>query len=94
MITRLIAVVPVFICTWLLGEGGTAQLLLWSQVILSLQLPFAVVPLVLYTSDKKKMGEFVNPPWIKILAWIATVVIIALNVFLVGYILITGQDLG
>lgn len=94
VITRLIAVVPVFICTWLLGEGGTAQLLLWSQVILSLQLPFAVVPLVLYTSDKKKMGEFVNPTWIKILAWIATVVIIALNIFLVGYILITGQDLG
>ncbi|MGX7418699.1 Nramp family divalent metal transporter [Carnobacterium gallinarum] len=94
VITRLIAVIPVFIVTWLLGEGGTSQLLLWSQVILSLQLPFAVVPLVLFTSDKKKMGTFVNPTWVKVLAWIATVLIIALNIFLVGYILLTGHDLG
>ncbi|MGY3778807.1 Nramp family divalent metal transporter [Isobaculum melis] len=94
VITRLIAVVPVFIVTWIFGETGTSDLLLWSQVILSLQLPFAVIPLVIFTSDKKKMGSFVNPTWIKILAWFATIVIIALNVFLVGYILMTGQDLG
>jgi manganese transport protein len=50
----------------LLGEHGTAQLLILSQVILSLQLSFAVIPLVMFTSDKLKMGEFVNPPWVKI----------------------------
>lgn len=94
VITRLIAVVPVFIVTWLMGAKGTGELLLWSQVILSLQLPFAVVPLVLFTSDKKKMGSFVNPMWVKVIAWFATVLIIALNIFLVGYILMTGQDLG
>lgn len=77
-----------------MGAKGTGELLLWSQVILSLQLPFAVVPLVLFTSDKKKMGSFVNPMWVKVIAWFATVLIIALNIFLVGYILMTGQDLG
>ncbi|TCZ75692.1 divalent metal cation transporter [Paenibacillus albiflavus] len=94
IITRLIAVVPAFIVTWMAGSRGTGDLLLWSQVVLSLQLPFAVIPLVLFTSDKKKMGEFVNPPWVKILSWLATVVILALNVFLVGYIIVTGHELG
>ena len=60
MITRLLAVIPAFIVTWLAGSKGTGELLLWSQVVLSLALPFAVVPLVLFTSDKKKMGEFAN----------------------------------
>lgn len=94
IITRLIAVVPAFIVTWISGSRGTADLLLWSQVILSLQLPFAVIPLVLFTSDKNKMGEFANSKLVRIIAWICTVVIIVLNVFLVGYILITGHDLG
>lgn len=94
MITRLIAVVPAFIVTWIAGSRGTGELLLWSQVVLSLQLPFAVIPLVLFTSDKKKMGQFANRPWVKILAWLSTVVILALNVFLVAYIIITGHDLG
>jgi manganese transport protein len=58
------------------------SLLLLSQVILSLQLPFAVVPLVMFTSDAKRMGAFVNPPWLKGLAWITTAVIIGLNVYL------------
>jgi len=94
IITRLIAVVPAFIVTWIAGSRGTGDLLLWSQVVLSLQLPFAVIPLVLFTSDKKKMGEFVNPTWVKVLSWLATVVILGLNVFLVGYIIVTGQELG
>ncbi|MGE8203336.1 Nramp family divalent metal transporter [Heyndrickxia sp. NPDC080065] len=94
LITRLIAVVPAFIVTWIAGSRGTGELLLWSQVILSLQLPFAVVPLVVFTSDKKKMGEFANRTWIKVLAWICTGVIIVLNVFLVGYIIVTGHELG
>ena len=63
------------------GSKGTGELLLWSQVILSLALPFAVIPLVLFTSDKKKMGEFVNKLPVKILAWICTGVIVLLNYF-------------
>ncbi|TXK80367.1 Nramp family divalent metal transporter [Paenibacillus sp. N3.4] len=94
MITRLIAVVPAFIVTWIAGSKGTGDLLLWSQVVLSLQLPFAVIPLVLFTSDKRKMGEFANRTWVKVLSWLSTVVILALNIFLVAYIIITGHDLG
>ncbi|SMQ78182.1 manganese transport protein [Bacillus sp. OV166] len=82
LITRLIAIVPAVIVTGLYGESGTAQLLILSQVILSLQLSFAVVPLIKFTSDKKKMGEFANPLWLKILAWIVAIVIICLNVYL------------
>jgi manganese transport protein len=55
-----------------------------SQVVLSLQLSFAVVPLVLFTSDKLKMGRFVNPGWLKVTAWIVTIVIVFLNVYLLG----------
>jgi manganese transport protein len=82
LITRLIAIVPAVIVTALYGESGTAQLLILSQVILSLQLSFAVVPLIKFTSDKKKMGEFVNPLWLKILAWFVASIIISLNVYL------------
>lgn len=94
LITRLIAVIPAFIVTWIAGSRGTADLLLWSQVILSLQLPFAVVPLVLFTSSKRKMGEFTNSMWVKVLSWLCTLVIIALNIFLVGYIIVTGHEIG
>ncbi len=94
LITRLLAVIPAFIVTWLAGSKGTGELLLWSQVVLSLALPFAVIPLVLFTSDKKKMGEFANKLPVKILAWVCTGVIVALNIFLIGYIVVTGQDLG
>lgn len=88
IITRLLAVIPVFIVTIIAGENGTTDLLIFSQVILSMQLPFALVPLVLFTSDKHKMGSFVNSTWVKIVAWTATVVIICLNVYLVVYTLI------
>ncbi|GIO04020.1 divalent metal cation transporter MntH [Brevibacillus reuszeri] len=94
LITRMIAVVPAFIVTWIAGSKGTGELLLWSQVVLSLQLPFAVIPLVLFTSDKKKMGEFANRTWVKVLSWLSTIVILALNVFLVAYIIVTGHELG
>jgi len=79
LITRSIAIVPAVICTAFYGESGAAKLLIFSQVVLSLQLPFAVIPLVMFTSDRKKMGGFVNPTWIKILAWITTVAIVVLN---------------
>ncbi|TVX99764.1 Nramp family divalent metal transporter [Cohnella terricola] len=94
IITRLLAVVPAFIVTWIAGSRGTGDLLLWSQVVLSLQLPFAVIPLVLFTSDKRKMGEFANRTWVKVLSWLSTGVILVLNVFLVVYIIVTGHDLG
>ena len=80
LITRLIAIVPAVICTALYGESGTAKLLVLSQVILSMQLSFAVIPLVLFTSDRKKMGEFASPLWVKILAWLTAGIIILLNV--------------
>ncbi|HYE26357.1 MAG TPA: Nramp family divalent metal transporter [Clostridia bacterium] len=79
LITRSIAVVPAVIVTWIWGTSGTAQLLVLSQVILSMQLSFAVFPLVMFTSDRRKMGEFVNPLWIKVLAWTVAVVIASLN---------------
>ena len=80
LITRLIAIVPAVICTALYGESGTAKLLVLSQVILSMQLSFAVIPLVLFTSDRKKMGKFASPLWVKILAWLTAGIIVLLNV--------------
>jgi manganese transport protein len=79
LITRLIAIVPAVIVTAIYGEHGTASLLVLSQVILSLQLPFAVVPLIVFTSSRRKMDEFVNPMWISALAWVAAATIISLN---------------
>ncbi|MDF7813015.1 Nramp family divalent metal transporter [Hymenobacter sp. YC55] len=82
LITRGIAVLPALIVTMKYGEKGTGQLLVLSQVILSLQLSFAVVPLVLFTGSKDKMGVFVNRPWVQITAWIVSGIIIALNAYL------------
>jgi manganese transport protein len=79
LITRLVAIVPAVICAAYYGEKGTGNLLIFSQVILSLQLSFAVVPLIQFTSDRRKMGEFVNSGWIKIVAWTVAVIIICLN---------------
>src|SRR5437899_2989911 len=79
LITRLIAIIPAVIIAALFGASGTAKLLLLSQVILSLQLSFAVIPLVLFTSDQRKMGQFVSPLWLRTLAWITTAVIVLLN---------------
>lgn len=79
LITRLIAVVPAMFVIGYFGESRTTDLLVWSQVILSMQLSFAVVPLLMFTDEKLKMGRFVNPAWIKVLAWISAVVIIVLN---------------
>jgi manganese transport protein len=82
LITRLVAIVPAVIVTAVYGEHGTARLLIFSQVVLSMQLSFAVVPLVMFTSDKRKMGEFVNGAVVKTLAWAAAMLIAALNVWL------------
>lgn len=80
LITRSIAIIPAFIVTAIYGESGIAKLLVLSQVILSLQLPFAVIPLLRFTSDKKKMGSFVNHQWQILLASAVTVLIIGLNI--------------
>ena len=82
LITRSIAIVPAAIVAIVYGESGTAQLLVFSQVILSMQLSFAVFPLVRFTSEKAKMGEFVNPSWLKFLAYLVASVIAGLNIWL------------
>ena len=79
LITRSIALLPAVVVISISGDQGTYKLLILSQVILSLQLPFAIVPLVHFTSDKLKMGSFASKVWVKVLAWITSVIIIALN---------------
>jgi manganese transport protein len=79
LITRGLAIIPVVVVTALYGEGGTAELLVFSQVILSMQLPFAVIPLVLFVSNRRKMGRFVVPRSVAALSWIVAGIIIALN---------------
>jgi manganese transport protein len=82
LVTRLIAIVPALAAVYLYGDRGTGKLLILSQVVLSLQLPFAVIPLVLFTADKAKMGSLVAPRWMTGLAWPTAILIILLNVFL------------
>jgi manganese transport protein len=82
LITRGIAIVPAAFTAIIYGEHGTAKLLVFSQVILSLQLSFAVFPLVMFTSDRRKMGEFANPLWLKVLAYLVAAVIASLNAWL------------
>ncbi|HET7622542.1 MAG TPA: Nramp family divalent metal transporter [Gemmatimonadaceae bacterium] len=82
LITRMVAVVPAAIVAVLYGESGTAKLLVLSQVILSMQLSFAVFPLVRFTSDRTKMGEFVNPRWLAVLAYLIAFLIAGLNAWL------------
>jgi manganese transport protein len=79
MITRSIAIIPTIIVVWFTGERGTEKLLLLSQVILSLQLSFAVVPLVIFTGSRTLMGEFVNSRLLQMVSWIVAVLIAGLN---------------
>jgi manganese transport protein len=80
LITRAIAIVPAAGVTIWYGEAGTAKLLIFSQVVLSLQLPFAIVPLVMFTADRRKMGTLVAARWVTILAALTALIVIALNV--------------
>lgn len=82
LITRLLAILPAVLITAIAGEGTSTRLLILSQVILSLQLSFVVIPLVFFTSDEKKMGEFVNSLWLSTLSWILAALIVILNVLL------------
>ncbi|MCX6908869.1 MAG: Nramp family divalent metal transporter [Verrucomicrobia bacterium] len=85
-LTRAIAITPAIIAIAIYGDSGAGKLLVLSQVILSLQLSFAVIPLVKFTSERAKMGEFTNPRWVSALAWLVAAIIVALNVkFLVDY---------
>lgn len=79
LLTRGVAIVPVVVVTAFYGESGTARLLVFSQVILSMQLPFAVIPLVRFVSDRRKMGQFVIPTAVAALAWFVAGVIVILN---------------
>jgi len=83
LITRLIAIIPAYIVILMYGEGETGPLLVLSQVVLSLQLGFAIIPLIHFTSDKKTMGIFVISTWVRITAWIIALIIVSLNVKLV-----------
>jgi manganese transport protein len=90
LLTRSLAIVPAALVIGIAGEGQATTLLILSQVILSFQLPFAVVPLVQFTSDRRKMGVFVNAPWVVALAWTCAAVIIALNALLL-FLIFRGQ---
>jgi manganese transport protein len=83
LMTRLIAIIPAFITIYYFGEHATGKLLVLSQVILSLQLGFAIIPLIHFVSDKEKMKDFVIPNYVKLLAWLSASIIVALNVRLV-----------
>jgi manganese transport protein len=87
LLTRLVAIVPAIIVTAVYGENGTAQLLILSQVILSLQLSFAVFPLITFTSDPALMGEFANPRPVRLLAWVVALLIAVLNAWLLWQML-------
>ena len=83
LITRTIAVIPAVIAVYLRGDGATLQLLILSQVIISMQLPFAVIPLIRFTSDRRRMGEFANRGWLKLVSWAVAALILTLNFWLV-----------
>jgi manganese transport protein len=87
IITRSLAIIPAIIVIGLMGDDAVMRLLVFSQVVLSFQLPFAIVPLVQFTADRSKMGAFVNRRWITILAWIVAICVIALNILLLVLIL-------
>jgi len=80
-ITRFLAITPAALTIYFAGEAGSYQLLIFSQVVLSLQLPFAVIPLLHLTSDRRRMGEFANGVWLKTGAWLCAIFILALNVW-------------
>jgi manganese transport protein len=88
MITRFVAIIPAVITVYYWGGQGTLRLIILSQVILSMQLPFAVIPLIRFTSDRGRMGEFANRFWVKALSWSVAVVILGLNFWYAGSVLI------
>jgi len=88
MITRFLAIIPAVITVYFWGAQGTLQLIILSQVILSMQLPFAVIPLIRFTSDRARMGEFANRAWVNVLSWTVAAVILGLNFWYVGGVIV------
>ena len=84
LVTRTMAIIPAAFTVYLAGEHGTYQLLILSQVILSMQLPFAVIPLIHFTSSRERMGAFANRTWLRVLAWSTAALILVLNVWLMA----------
>ncbi len=83
LVTRTLAIIPAAFTVYLAGENGTYKLLILSQVILSMQLPFAVIPLIHFTNNKERMGALANRLWVQVLAWLTAALIVVLNVWLV-----------
>ncbi|MGD0591612.1 MAG: Nramp family divalent metal transporter [Bacteroidota bacterium] len=97
LITRFLAIVPAVIVIAIKGDQASYELLILSQVVLSLQLPFAVIPLIQFTNDKSRMGSFANKVWVKVLAWLTAGIIVGLNAWLVyqtleGWIESAGEN--
>ncbi|WP_419899985.1 Nramp family divalent metal transporter [Roseomonas sp. USHLN139] len=90
LLTRLVAIVPAVLVTWFYGASGTAQLLILSQVVLSLQLPFAIIPLMLFASDRARLGAFTAPRWQLVLGWSIAALITGLNVKLLLDMILGG----
>jgi manganese transport protein len=88
LMTRSIAIIPAALTIRFMGDSSTLDLLLLSQVIISMQLPFAVIPLIHFTNDPRRMGSFANRAWVKVLSWTCAAVILALNFWLVGQSLV------
>ena len=84
LVTRALAIVPAFLVIWLVGSQGTLELLLLSQVVLGLQLPFAILPLIHFTSDPERMGVFASGWKLRVAGWVTALVVIALNIWLSG----------
>ncbi len=84
LVTRLLAIVPAFVVIWISGNSGTLKLLILSQVILNLQLPFAIVPLLHFTNDRQRMGPFASGPWLRFGGWATALVVVGLNLWLGG----------
>jgi manganese transport protein len=82
LLTRTLAIIPAALTVYLAGENGTYKLLILSQVILSMQLPFAVIPLIHFTDDKQRMGALANRVWVRFLAWLTAALILVLNIWL------------
>ena len=94
LLTRALAIVPAMVVLLQVGDAGVLPLLVLSQVVLSLQLPFAIVPLIRFTSSPRIMGGFASPAWLKRMAWSATLLIISLNIWLVLQVVAPDGELG
>ena len=92
LMTRMMAIVPAMLVIWIAGDGATYKLLILSQVVLSMQLPFAVIPLIHFTNDRQRMGEFANKMWVRLLAWVTAAVIVGLNIRLVYGSILDGLE--